>query len=243
MLYAYCDETAHDQSDQYMFIAGMLGTESQWQTFDKQWRAAGGAGFKATNASRVNRPKRAEKLRALAAIPYECGLHPMLSGLRVSDYWDLVQGSDEEKRARGWYCALRFLLFELLLFIPDTERVIVMLDRQVEYSECVKDLFDSVVDYPDGRFRTRDGFAKLANWGFETERDSLRTRPGEYLAYAAMQRMRDPGSERALLTKPILDPMYDMEKVGVVMSREEIRDLMGVLYSPGAILNRKASRT
>lgn len=122
MLYAYCDESGHERQNQYMFLAGFLGDEEQWSLACRKWKEAGGGqGFHTTN---VLRTKRAEpRLAFLGSVPVFCGLRPIISGVRVSDYWDLVEGTRFEKRAKGWCTALYPLVLETLLYIPSDQRV------------------------------------------------------------------------------------------------------------------------
>jgi hypothetical protein len=222
MLYAYCDESGHEQREQYMFLAGFLGNEKQWRLAATEWRRAGG-GPEFHTTSLVRRKRSESKLARLATVPTFCGLRPIVTGVRMSDYWDLVSGSPDEKRAKGWCVALYPLVLETLISIPNSERATFIFEEQFEYQPYAHRVMNAVAEYPDQRLRTETGLSKLAHWDFLPKEMTILTQPADYLAFSLMSFFREPGSQAARLTKPMLDCIGNFRRVGAILSREKVR--------------------
>lgn len=223
MLYAYCDESGHERQDQFMFLAGFVGNEDQWKLNDKKWNESGGGeGFHTKNV--VRKPTRAEpKLARLSSVPLYCGLRPIVGGVRMSDYWDLVSGTQFERRAKGWCVALYPLVLETILFIPKNERVEFIFDEQCEYQPFAERAMEAISEFPNERLRTENGSPKLASLRFVHRERTIRTQPADFLAFALRSFFREPQSDAARLTRPILDCIASSRRIGEIFSREKVR--------------------
>src|SRR6266481_3768000 len=107
MLTAYLDESGHETKD-WMFVAGFLGKENQWKELVPSWKEALGPQRKNLHMSDLRWNKQATKdlLSRLGPIPYECKLQPVLAGVRMRDYEDLIEGTPAEKLLKGYLAAI-----------------------------------------------------------------------------------------------------------------------------------------
>ena len=205
MLHAWIDESGHEQKDDFMFLAGFLGSKDQWRRFADRWVEMGGTpSFKTRHVVR-DRERAESKLARLGSVPTSCGLRPMVAGVRMADYWDLVAGTDQERKSKGWLVCLYPLVIETLLSVPKDELVEFGFDSQDTYEIDAGHVFRAIEDCPDERLRHSDGLTKVASWRFVPHGRTTLTQPADYLAYAWRSHMRDPNSEESRLTKPILD--------------------------------------
>ena len=113
-------------------------------------------------------------------------LRPIVTGVRMADYWDLVSGSPDEKRAKGWCIALYPLVLETLISIPNSERAMFIFEEQFEYQPYADRVMNAVAEYPDDRLRTGTGLSKLADWDFLPKQMTTLTQPADYLAFSFM---------------------------------------------------------
>jgi hypothetical protein len=153
-------------------------------------------------------------------------LYPLTSGVRASDYWDLVSGTLHERNAKSWCTALYPLVIEALLFIPASDRVEFIFEQQTEYQPYADRVFGAVLKSSDERFKTNAGLPKLARWGFVPKESTILTQPADYLAFALAHFYKDPASLKSKLTRPILDSVADLKEVGHLMTREQARKIL-----------------
>jgi hypothetical protein len=147
----------------------------------------------------------------------------------MSDYWDLVKGTQYEKRAKGWCTALYPLVLETLLYIPKNERVEFIFEEQNEYRPFADCVMKAISQYPDERLCNADGLTKLAKWNFVPKKRAILNQPADYLAFAMMSFFRDPQGDAARLTKPILECIGNFPVVGEIFSRQKIRMILAAM--------------
>jgi hypothetical protein len=222
VLRAYLDESGHE-GDGYVFLAGYLGNEDQWRNLASRWRAGLGQ-KKSFHAKKLRRSAATERLLArLGPIPEEVGLTPLFGGVKVSDYFDLVRGTNAEKFSKGFNMALCPLVLKTLHFVPKDERVEFFFEQQNEYEFGVNQLLGWLSQCSSRELVNADGKSKIARWGFVPKDSTILTQPADYLSYALTQVYRDAGSKKSEWCRPIL---ASGEGVGMVMNRKEIRNIV-----------------
>jgi hypothetical protein len=230
MVYVYCDESGHERRDQYMFIAGFLGRESNWTALAREWKEAIGKRRNFHLKTLFRKPERSRKLLTqLGMLPEKHRLLPLLSGVRADDYWDIVQGTTIEKFAKAYCVALYPIVLDALIFIPDTERVEFVMETQIEYQPYADRIFNAVAEYSEPRLKTEGGKSKLANWSYVPKASSILTQPADYLAFAALQHYRDPNGAKWDICRAIVEPYLanvpDLLSASIV-SKERMRGLI-----------------
>lgn len=219
---AYLDETGQQERD-YVFVAGHIGYESQWQKFVPAWNAALGPQRKRLHMQSLRWTKRTKSLlESLGPVPSDCGLKRLVGGVRVSDYDDLLPGSLAKKVVAGYACALLAVCTSVMLgSIPDGERYEIILEQQDVYALHAQAVFMTFERSPDPHFRNSDGLLKLAKWSFAPSNSTMLFDQADYLCYALANRYKDSRSLKARWCAPILE---GGETIGRIMAREEIRE-------------------
>lgn len=227
MLTAYLDESGQE-SKEYVFVAGFLGNDEQWKQFAEKWKLAlQKRNRKALHMSdlRWSKPDRIRPLlQSLGPIPHECGLEPVLGGVRVADYSDLTQGSPDEWLMAGYISALYPLVVQALRWIPKNERLELVFEAQDRYAPFVHAMLTDIANTQSRpELMTNDGKSKLANWRFVPKNSTSLTEPADYFAYALTQLYRDKKSEKSRLCSPIMRDGERSKALGWIFSRDEVR--------------------
>jgi hypothetical protein len=222
VLTAYLDESGQESND-YVFIAGFLGNDDQWKQCASDWKI----GLGKRNGLHMKKlrwayPKKIEPLlNRLGPIPYNCHLRPLLGGVRVSHYDDLVAGDIKRKIMAGYMAALYPLVIQMLKVVPSNERVEIIFEAQTTYEPFVNIMLENLSKC-DPQYLTAGGIPKLANWKFVPKNSTVLTQPADYLAYAVTQAYRDENSQKAKLCAPI----FPEKAIGQVMTRSEVRHII-----------------
>jgi hypothetical protein len=166
---------------------------------------------------RWNKPHTRALLDRLGAIPTECGLSRVLGGVKASDYMDLIQGERDARALMGYYFALTGLVTNLARWVPDNERLELVLEDQQRYRDVAKLIVRDVATCPAAR-NSRGGF-KIAKWTF-LPKGSLFLEQADYFAYALLQLYRDKESKKTAWCRSI---MGDMNGIGTILTRRQIR--------------------
>ena len=228
MLYAYLDETGQE-SKNWVFIAGFLGNEDQWRKFAPAWREALGPQRKSLHMSELRFKKEREKrlLERLGPIPVSCGLDPMVVGVRVSDYADLVGDNPLLKQVHcGYVIAVQVLTCQALRVIPPTERLELIFEEQRVYSSLVDIAMRYLSVQADGYVATRDGKPKLAKCSYVPKISTCLIEPADYFAYAMGQYHKDKTSRRTQWCMPILRSVDAVHPIGALSTKEQTRILI-----------------
>jgi hypothetical protein len=229
VLTAYLDESGQE-SNSYVFIAGFLGNDEQWRRCATEWKVGLG-GRKGLHMKRLRwgQPRTERLLQRLGPIPHQCGLEPLLGGVRVSDYEDLIKGTIDEQLMAGYISALYPLVIQTLRWIPSHERVEFIFEAQDRYEQRANLVLSDIANNQRGsEFLTSDGISKLANWRFVPKDSTIFTQPADYFAYAVTQIYRDKKSEKSRLCMPICPDGDKSTAIGSVMSRKQVRDITEV---------------
>src|SRR2546422_542443 len=227
MLTAYVDESGHETKD-WMFVAGFLGNDEQWKKFVPLWRKAlGQRNALHMNSVRWNNDKGRTKalLARLGPIPDKCNLTPVLGGVRVKDYEDLLVGTPGQKLLKGYVACIYPFVINVLRHIPKNERLERVFEQQDEYrpfTECALAAIVSLRNERPDWFLTNDGLPKLAKWSFVLKDSTILTQPADYFVYALRQLYQDKNSKKVEWCKPILGS-GNGQGIGGIMKRREMR--------------------
>ncbi|MBK9949830.1 MAG: hypothetical protein IPP12_22105 [Nitrospira sp.] len=223
MYTAYLDETGQ-QSNGWVFVAGFMGNEAQWEDFIPKWKFALGPQRRRLhmNALRWNRPSTRELLLRLSQIPAESGLTGIVGGVRYSDYGDLVSGTVVEKLSEGYLWSLFPLVETVLKAIPENKQLRLVFDDQPIYRNRALDVLSMIADESPNHseWMTSAGVPKLAKWEFVTKESTILLDPSDYYASAWAHYYRDQSSQKAQWCLPLLNATT---WVGKILNREEIR--------------------
>jgi hypothetical protein len=197
MLTAYLDESGHEGKD-IMVLAGFLGDSAQWQNCEENWRLAlGKRSHLHMKDLRWSKEERIGKLLcALGPIPHAAGLQVVFTTAAMSDYDDLVAGTQLEQMYKSYMIALMGMINVITENIPHGETFKLVLERNDRYEVNVQSLFR-------GSQRSNGG-RKLISIEFVDKGVTCLTEPADYLAYALIQQYRNPGSARHKLCSSIL---------------------------------------
>jgi hypothetical protein len=228
MLTAYVDESGHETKD-WMFVAGFLGNDDQWKKFAPLWEAAlGQRKVLHMKGLRWNQTRTKELLARLGPIPDICELTPVLGGVRVKDYEDLLEGTPAQKLLKGYVTCVYPLVVNVLRHIPKNERLEIVFEQQIEYqpfTECALAAIVSLRNEVPEWFLTVDGLPKLAKWSFVPKDSTIFTQPADYFVYALRQAYQDKKSKKTEWCSPILNSGKGTG-IGAIMKRSEIRESM-----------------
>lgn len=223
MLTAYIDESGFGDKD-IIVLGGFFGTDHQWAKCGQRWTAALGK-RKSLHMKRLrwkNSARIKPLLEKLGPIPHECGLTPVWTRLRTSDYADLVEDTSvSRKLSHGYFIGAQFLGLVLIGF---TRLLGERMKIVFEYNEQFAKITPYIIEMYDKVFDLKYGTVPcLAGVEVVPKESTCLTQPADYLTYARLQQLRDPHSLRSRLCAPILSPQPG---VYVEVKRATIRRLM-----------------
>jgi hypothetical protein len=231
VLTAYLDESGQESKGR-VFIAGFLGNDDQWKKCAANWKTAlGGRKSLHMRKLRWSSHRTGPLLARLGPVPRNAGLEPLLGGVKVTDYEDLVAGSIGEKLLAGYIAALYPLVIKALQYVPRDERLELVLGQQQRYALFANLMLGALAKmrFPAEMFLTDKGLPKLASWRSVPRESTHLCEPADYLAYATTQVYRDRGSLRAKMCLPIMGD--DATFTGEVLSREKVRGAIGLVMA------------
>jgi len=232
MYYAYLDETGQESKD-WVYIAGFVGTEEQWRRFIPAWKEGFcGSQRKRLHMNKLKFERRSEKelLQRLGSVPVSCGLEPLIGGVRVSDYEDLLGGDQfQEKMQAGYVVAVMPMLIQLCRWLPQDESVELVFEQQDRYAGLLN--YNLMIIRSLEGMLANDGKPKVANWRFIRKGTSSLTEPGDYLAYAISHYRKDPHSVESQWCLPILKSVDSVRAIGAVLERNHARQWMSLVVA------------
>ncbi len=254
MLTAYLDETGQEQDD-WMFIAGYMGTDEAWRKFPGLWAEAIGPQRKHLHMKELRFTKLSvQKMLAKAAlVPKTCGLIPIAAGVRLKDYADLLFDEKDTLIHAAYMQCCRAVTIFAMRSLPVNERLEIVFERQDQYGWLAEMEFHkiaSTTDHP--QLLMADGkTSKLASWRFIEKMDTVLCEPADCLAYALLQHARNKQSLKSRWTYPIVaaDPksgaaaLLNRETVkGVILGEKKQTILAGLQLVKQMILDEEARR-
>lgn len=219
VLTAYLDESGHEGKD-LMVLAGFLGDAVQWRTCEENWKLAlGKRSHLHMNDLRWSKPERIERLLlALGPVPHEAGLQAVLATASMSDYDDLVSGTELERLYRSYMLSLMGIINVVTENIPADETFKLVLERNKQYEVNVESLFRGS--------KNSNGGGKLISIEFVDKGVTSLTEPADYLAYALLERHRNAGSAKDKLCSPIFNNIRPALARFHHLQPELVRDLV-----------------
>lgn len=215
MIRAYLDESG-THGNGWVFVAGFLGTDEQWEQFVPKWTAALGSRRTSLHMRRLrwNKDRTRQLLARLGPIPHECGLEIVMGGIKVEHYEDLIAGTADAKVLNGYVAAMTPMVIQVLSGVPPNERIEFVFEEQGEYEPAV----DWVMSFAS---MSNDGRAKLAGWKF-VPKGSAMIEAADYVAFALREENTNHDSIKARWTNPIL-AAGDGTGYGTIMTRQRAR--------------------
>jgi len=214
MYSVYLDESGHETGE-HVVLAGYLGSEKQWAAFDLEWKAVLGTSQKFHIAKlRWNKDSTRRRLAALGPIPHRHGLTKVIGAVKVSDYIDLLQNTAEVYTVQGYHAALFPIIVEVLKAVPTGEHIRWIFEEQQEYEQQARNVFR--------KFPTKEK-SHSADVSFVSKDATIRTQPADFLAYAMLQKLRDPNSIRAQWCEPIFSVS---SYIGMIVGRGLVRKIV-----------------
>ena len=208
MIFGYFDESGGDIGDGYFVVAGFIGKRKCWKDFARKWTvAAGDHGAlhmkELRLGSKRSRIRYRDLLKRLGQVPFEVGLRPFVGSVKTSDYQHLIKDTVAELVLKGYSVALTAMVGAILESnLPKSERIEFIFETQVEFAIMREQAFAfwrqlPVYKCPNGKSR----ISKLSSMD-----KSILLEASDYLAYAVLQQLIDPSSEKSEITSPILEP-------------------------------------
>jgi hypothetical protein len=224
MYTAYLDETGQDTKE-WVFIAGFMGKKEHWEKFIPEWKRGLGPQRKRLHMKELRFKKYRDKelLERLGPIPVNCGLEPVIGGIRVDHYSDLLLGNSFLKKFHcGFLGALMNLTVQVLRWLPGDERVEIIFEQQDRYYGLADFIFSELVRRKSLPM-TSDGKPKLAKWSSVPSGSTCLLDPSDYFAFATAHAHKDLNSIKAQWTQPMIESVNTVEAIGRVMNRDEAR--------------------
>jgi hypothetical protein len=150
-----------------------------------------------------NAPKRwGQLLKDLAPVPLAAGLRPFVGSVKTSDYADSVRGTVAELVFRGYPIALLAMVDGILNSdISKQDRIEFIFEQQKEFDVARGRIFADLMELPE--YKTHHNKSRIAK--HSVAKRSLILEASDYLAYAVLQHLIDPSSQKATLTSPMLE--------------------------------------
>lgn len=233
MYTAYLDETGQDTKD-WVFLAGFLGKKEHWDKFVPLWKQGLGMQRKSLHLAELRFKKERDRqlLERLAPIPLQSGLEPVLGGICVNHYEDLLMGVPFlEKLHCGYVSALMTLVIQVLRWLPPNERLEIVFEQQDRYFGLTNFVFSNISLLSGETMQTSDGKPRLAKWSSIPKGSSCLTEPADYFAYAMGQYYKDKTSIRSNWTQPIIKSVDTVQAIGAIMEKEHAREAIARLLA------------
>lgn len=245
VLTAYLDESS-GSPDGFYVVGGYLGNDTAWRVCSTLWKdALAEYGLSSLHLKELRLgSNKAEKrhgamLEHFGKIPAKCGLYAIYGSVTQSDYTDLTNDTNAQIAMDGYPLALWTAIPAILRFIPPTDRLKLVFEQQIEHAAMREIVLSQIA--AQTQYRTTTGSLTLAGW--ESLPASTLFEPADYLCYAVLQNHIDKQSQKARLTRPILDspPVYFSH-----MDRDHARMLvnqMGEVNGGGTMTKQERKET
>jgi len=214
MYSVYLDESGHETGE-HVVVAGYLGSEDQWLSFEEEWKHALGLSRNFHMAKlRWNRDSTRQRLAKLGPIPHRHGLVKVIGAVKVSDYADLLHNMSEAYAAQGYHLCLFPIIVEVLKAVPVNASISWVFEEQHDYEQQTRNVFRNFPSVERER---------LSNVTFVGKDSTVRTQPADFLSYAMLQKRRDPHSVRARWCEPIFSVTSFL---GMIVGHDLIRAIL-----------------
>ena len=230
MIFGFFDESG-ENGDGFFVVAGFVGREKDWRIFLKLWRKELGD-RQSLHLARMRLGSSTSKrhcdlLRRLGSIPRKANLHAFAGSVRTSDYAHKTKGTIAELGLAGYNVALVAMVDAVLesKLLPKRERIEFTFEDQVEFAVQRAAMFRSFRQ--DEKYKTHHGKSRVGKDSAMPKSSLLEA--SDYLAYAVLQQLIDPDSQKAKLTAPIIEASKPIGHVEV--NKENADQLIECVYA------------
>ncbi|MFQ5664682.1 MAG: hypothetical protein ACE5HL_12735 [Terriglobia bacterium] len=197
MLLAYMDESG-TESGPVCVVAGFVGDEQRWETFDDDWKQARGKRKSLRmNNMRWKNPSTKKLLASLGPIPHKHGLNCISAVVSRADHKELVKPRIKDRFAKPWMLAFHLAFTKTMQWLPKNETIKFIFEEQREYRPYVDFIHRALFV-----FQKRD--PRVVSIDFVRKGVTPCTEPADYLAYMVRETKSNPDSEKALMGQSIL---------------------------------------
>jgi len=208
MIFGYFDESG-ENGDGFVVVAGLVGRKKDWKNFLKLWRRELGnrpsLHLKDMRLGHPSAPRRhGDLLRRLGSVPGQANLRAFAGHVRTAHYADKIKGTIAEIGLAGYNVALVAMIDAMLesKLLPKHERIEFTFEDQVQFATPRAAIFHS--------FRQIEKHKTCHHGRSRVGKDSSMEKgplleAADYLAYAILQQLIDPDSQKAKITAPIIE--------------------------------------
>lgn len=207
MIFGYFDESG-EEGDGYFVVAGLVGRQKDWKNFLRLWRKElGGRPSLHLAEMRLGSSKAAKRhgdlLLRLGSVPSRANLHAFAGSVRTGDYTDKTKGTIAEIGLAGYNVALYAMIDAVLESkrLPKRERIEFTFEDQIQFAVPRVAAFHSFRQ--SEKYKTCHGKSRVGKDSSTAKSPLLEA--SDYLAYAILQQLIDPDSQKARITAPILE--------------------------------------
>ncbi len=225
---AYVDESQHEATGQHVVVGGFCGSEEQWKSFGPCWsdtlKPRKSLHMKSLRWKGAHAEKRVRGLlERLGPIPKNHGLCPVYGAVRVSDYYDIIEGYPElEQKMCGYVLCLSVVLSVLSRDLPPEAIVTVVCEQQNQYQPLALGLFDSFSHIAASS--PKNAYFKALT--FIPKDRTVLTQPADYLSFAMTKYLDERGSRKDKWCRPIFAGKNPERIAGRTHTREKARHLV-----------------
>jgi len=231
MIFGYFDESG-ENGDGFFVVAGFVGRRKDWRKFLGLWRE-GLAGRPSLHLADMRlgsskAPTRhGDLLLRLGSIPHKSNLHAFAGSVRTSDYADKIKGTIAEIGLSGYSVALVAMVDAILESkrISKQDRIEFTFEDQVHFAITRAATFRDLRQAK--HYKTHHGKSRVGNDSAMAASPILEA--SDYLSYAILQQLIDPGSQKAKLTAPILEASQPIDHVEI--TKDNVEQLIKHVYS------------
>jgi hypothetical protein len=241
MIFGYFDESG-EKGDGFVVVAGFVGRRKDWKNFLRTWRKELGdreslhLAEMRLGSSKASR-RYGDLLSRLGAVPSQVNLRAFVGSVQTAHHADRIKGTIAQMALAGYSVALVAMVDAILesKLLPKRERIEFAFEDQLEFAIPRAATFQR---FRQGeKYQTHHGKSRIGKDSAMAKSTLLEA--SDYLAYAALQHLIDPDSQKARLTAPILAASSPIGYTEV--SKENMDYLLNRVF-PGEdipIMNRK----
>jgi hypothetical protein len=230
MIFGYFDESG-ENGDGFFVVAGFVGRRKDWKKFLELWRE-GLAGRPSLHLADMRlgsskAPTRhGDLLLRLGSIPHKTNLHAFAGSVRTSEYADKIKGTIAEIGLAGYSVSLVAMVDAILESknLPKRDRIEFAFEDQLQFAIPRAAMFRSLRQ--SEKYRPHHGKSRISKDSAMEKSPLLEA--SDYLAYAILQQLIDPDSQKSRLTAPILEASKPIAHVQV--TKENMNYLIDHVY-------------
>jgi hypothetical protein len=231
MIFGYFDESG-EKGDGFVVVAGLVGRRKDWKKFLKLWRQELGdrpslhlAEMRLGSSKATKR--HGDLLLRLGSVPSQANLRAFAGSVRTVHYADKIKGTIAEIGLAGYSIALTAMVDAVLesKLLPKRERIEFTFEDQIQFAVPRAATFHSFRQVE--KYKTHHGKSRVGKDSAMEKSPLLEA--SDYLAYAILQQLIDPDSQKAKITAPILEANKPIGHVEV--TRENVDYLIDHVYA------------